>query len=105
MSNGRVYIVAGNYEEFKAYVRKHARCWPHDPIDDIVTRNPLRYVYVHDRMTIMGLVEINGFYIGTWRERPDIEEIQQVIAHIKQRTKLIENMSDLPLKIEDIHEN
>ena len=56
MSNGRVYIVAGNYEEF------------------------------------------NGFYIGTWRERPDIEEIQQVIAHVKQRTKLIEN-------IEDIHEN
>jgi len=53
---------------------------------------------VHDRMTIMGLVEINGFYIGTWRERPDIEEIQEVIAHIKQRTKLIEN-------IEDIHEN
>jgi len=92
MSNGRVYIVAGNYEEFKAYVRKH------DPIDDIVTWNTLRYVYVHDRMTIMGLVEINGFYIGTWRERPDIEEIQQVIAHIKQRTKLIEN-------IEDIHEN
>jgi len=79
MSNDRFYIVAGNYEEFKAYVVKNG------PIDDIITSGVTgRYVYVANRNIIMGLSEIKGFYIGTWRKREDIDAIKQQIDHIKQ---------------------
>jgi hypothetical protein len=81
MSNEKIYIVSGNYEEFKAYVVKNG------PIDDIITWDPRRYVYVANRNTIMGLSEIKGFYIGTWRKRKDIDAIKQQIDHIKQRMR------------------
>jgi hypothetical protein len=81
MSNEKIYIVSGNYEELIADVVKIGR------IDDITTWDPRRYVYVANRNTIMGLSEIKGFYIGTWRKREDIDAIKQQIDHIKQRMR------------------
>jgi len=64
------YIVAGNYNEYQAYVKRKPRieCY---------------YKYVATANTLRGLSSIDGFYIGSYESRPDIEEIKSAIAIIK----------------------
>lgn len=75
----KIYIVAGNMQEFKRYVQekyeyylKQAMLMP-------------EYVYVGGPHTLMGLNEIEGFYIGTWKDRPDLQYIQNRIQLIKTK--------------------
>lgn len=79
-----IYIVAGNYREFADYTRK--KQWEFmnastTSVGDIMTE--YRYVYSLD--ALHGLSEIKGVYIGTWRMRRDIDEIQTMIKIIKSR--------------------
>jgi len=64
------YIVAGNYNEYQAYVKRKPRieCY---------------YKYVSGTDTLRGLSSIDGFYIGSYESRPDIKEIKSAIAIIK----------------------
>jgi hypothetical protein len=41
------------------------------------------------------LTEIHGVYIGTWRERADIEEIKERIAIIKSRQNIQQDIDRL----------
>lgn len=69
------YIVAGNYEQYKEYVKRKPRieCY---------------YKYVFSIDTIHGLSEIEGAFIGTYDQRPDIEEIKRLITIIKSKQQL-----------------
>lgn len=69
-----IFIVAGNYEQFVEYTSRKKG-------------DGNFYCYVRDRTTLLGLSEVKGFYIGTWRDRPDIEEITHAIAVIKAKSK------------------
>jgi hypothetical protein len=73
---GKIYIVAGNYAEFKSYVSKKE---PHT----------VEYVYVSSPYTILGLTDIKGFYIGTYNRRDDIEKIKNLIYIIKCKNEII----------------
>jgi hypothetical protein len=66
------YIVSGTYEEYNEFVYKR--------------RNEVNtsYVYVQHATQLVGLSNIEGFYIGTYFKRPDIEEIKQRIAIAKR---------------------
>ena len=66
------YIVSGTYEEYNEFVYKR--------------RNEVNtsYVYVQHATQLTGLSNIEGFYIGTYFKRPDIEEIKQRIAIAKR---------------------
>jgi hypothetical protein len=66
------YIVAGNYNEYQAYVKRKPRI-------------EYYYKYVSSVDTIRGLSEINGAFIGTYDQRPDIEDIKDTIAVIKTK--------------------
>lgn len=68
------YIVAGNYNEYQAYVKRKPRieCY---------------YKYVANTDTLRGLSSIDGFYIGSYESRPDIHEIKTIIATIKAKHK------------------
>lgn len=66
----RKYIVAGNYEQFRAYIRKK---------NDINTE----YIYVDSPNKLKGLSEIEGYYIGTYYNRPDIQHIKEIIRITK----------------------
>jgi len=61
------FVVAGNRHEYNAHINK-------------MGYNPNEYVYVSDPLQLRGRIEIEGFYIGTYYDRPDIAEIQQIIA-------------------------
>ena len=66
------YIVSGTYEEYNEFVYKR--------------RNEVNtsYVYVQHATQLVGLSNIEGFYIGTYFKRPDIDDIRERIAIAKR---------------------
>jgi hypothetical protein len=81
MSRLKLFVVAGNYQEFQDFViRKRMKGFSYD------------FVYVSDRDMIRGLSTIRGFYIGTYRERPDWSEIRDAIAIIKAKENHLEEV-------------
>jgi hypothetical protein len=57
----KLFIIAGNYEQFREYQRK-------DTSSDIL-------VYVSSIDTLRGMREPKGKFIGTWYRREDINKI------------------------------
>ena len=65
------YIVSGTYKEYEEFMYKHR--------DDI----NVVYQYVDSPKTLTGLKNIEGFYIGTYYKRHDIEAIKDTIRMSK----------------------
>lgn len=79
------FIVAGNYAEYKDHIL-------HKGYD------PFEYVYVSDPVQLRGYTEIEGFYIGSYESRPDIDEIKETIAFIKAWSQSnVTNSSQSPM--------
>jgi hypothetical protein len=76
-----IYIVAGCYAEFHAYAKKKD--------------NRKKYKYVTDIRVLMGLSKIKGYYIGTYYNRTDIEDIKAYISIIKNRNVIEDNEEDI----------
>jgi hypothetical protein len=75
-----IWIVAGNRQEFDSYVKRKAQA-EHD------IRN-YKFVYTADEFR--GLDDIKGFYIGSYKSRPDIDDIKMAIAVRKSQKVLKE---------------
>jgi len=75
MIRNKKYIVAGNYDQYSAYVNNKRK--------DISNSNT-EYIYVNSAKNLVGIVNIEGFYIGTYYERKDISDIQDRIAISKR---------------------
>ena len=75
MIRNKKYIVAGNYDQYAAYVNNKRK--------DISNSNT-EYIYVSNAIDLIGIVNIEGFYIGTYYERKDISNIQDRIAISKR---------------------
>jgi len=76
-SRKSIYIVAGTHSEFKNYVITKVNT--HDNSFEFP-----RYIYVHSADVLRGLISLDGFFVGTWRERKDISEIKLAIKIIKR---------------------
>jgi hypothetical protein len=61
------FVVAGNRHEYNQHIHK-------------MGYNPNEYTFVSDPIQLRGLETIEGFYLGSYMDRPDIAEIQQIIA-------------------------
>ena len=73
-SNLKLFVVAGNYQEFQDFViRKRMKGFTYD------------FVYVSGADMLRGMNTIRGFYIGTYRQREDWSEIRDFIAIIKAK--------------------
>lgn len=66
----RKYIVAGNYNEYINYIKNK--------------ETNIEYIYVHNIKTLMGLTNIEGYYIGTYNSRKDIDDIKAMIDMVKK---------------------
>jgi hypothetical protein len=75
-----IHIVAGNFDEFQDFVIKKRQMGFH-----------FEYRYVCDINSIRGLDRIRGLYIGTYKDRPDLPEIQEFIYIIKSKHNFYEN--------------
>jgi hypothetical protein len=71
------YIVAGNYEEYNEFVFRHR---------DNRTES---FVYVDSYTQLKGLVNIEGYYTGTYYKRGDIGAIKEIIKMSKITTGYI----------------
>ena len=68
------YIVAGNRDQYLEYVRRKNL--------DISNTNT-EYIYVNSAKNLVGIVNIEGFYIGTYYKRHDIGAIKDIIKMSK----------------------
>ena len=69
------YVVAGTYDEYRSHLKKN-------------NYNPKDYRYVSSVLALHGLTDIQGFYIGRYAERVDIQEIREKINNIKFVSKI-----------------
>ena len=79
------YIVSGTYEEYNEFVYKRRN------------DNTTSYVYVQHATQLTGLSNIEGFYIGTYYKRTDIDDIKERIAlakHMSNTNKDIEQLAE-----------
>ena len=78
MSRMKLFVVAGNYQEFQDFViRKRMKGFSYD------------FVYVSKPEMLRGMTTIRGFYIGTYRDREDWPQIRDMIAIIKVKENAI----------------
>jgi hypothetical protein len=70
----RTFIVAGNYTEYHDWLKRKGY-------------SEIEYKYVMGAETLKGISAENlkGVFIGTWKNRSDIDEIRQQIAVIKSK--------------------
>ena len=61
------YIVAGNYQEYNEFMYRHR-----DTSNEV-------YVYVDSAEHLKGIVNIEGYYVGTYYKRHDFADIKEVI--------------------------
>ena len=77
------FVVAGNPEEYRTFMHKHK--------DDI----NVVYLYVDSPKDLKGMVNIEGYYTGTYYKRHDIGEIKEVIRVSKlYNAKVIHELTD-----------
>jgi len=83
------YIVSGNYDEYLEYLHIKSRT-------DINNMN-VEYIYVNSVKDLVGIIDIQGFYIGTYFKRPDIDDIKERIAlakHMSNTNKDIDQLAE-----------
>jgi len=85
----KIFIVAGNPKEFEDYQRKKLHEWT-EYGGELEGYFP-EYVYVSNANQLKGLNEIEGYYIGSYEDRTDLDEITWCIKAIKAR-KTIEDV-------------
>lgn len=64
----KVYIVAGTRSQFVTWMESKG-----------LSPNDENYVYVSHASKLIGAEDPHGFYIGTYYERPDINDISELI--------------------------
>lgn len=89
----KIFIVAGNHNEFESYKQRKLYEWSVGPSAKI---DPFpEYVYVQNAWQLKGLNEIEGYFIGTYKNRTDLEEIEWSIKAIKGRQNNVDNLKSV----------
>jgi len=85
-SNLKLFVVAGNSQEFQDFViKKRMKGFTYD------------FVYIANAEELRGMSTIRGFYIGTYRDRSDWPEIRDAIAIIKVKENASQDdLTDIP---------
>jgi hypothetical protein len=85
----RCLVIAGNHDEYQHYVRKRIAADP----TKLTTRD---FAYVYDHEVLRGRSEVHGVFIGSFRNRKDLEEIVFMIRIIN---KIPQGVQILPCEI------
>lgn len=60
------YIIAGSYAEYKDFLKRKSF-------------NSDEYKFVSNSNVLRGMRNVHGYYVGSWRQRTDIEDIKLAI--------------------------
>lgn len=87
----KIFIIAGNFQQAAEFRKKKAKeLW--DAGKDISLSH---FVIVDGPESFRGFSDVHGFFVGTFRERPDIKDIVREIRRINllpASTMVIPNM-------------
>jgi len=86
----KIFIVAGNVQEFESYKAKKLVEWT-EYGGELEGYFP-EYVCVDNAWQLKGLNEVEGYYIGSYEDRPDLDEIEWCIKAIKGRMNNVDNL-------------
>jgi hypothetical protein len=85
--NEKIFIIAGNYNEYKDWVQKNmARLYSEN--NSISLSN---FVYVDSIDRLRGRKEVHGFFIGSYENRADYRKIKAYIEIVNSVNKVIKN--------------
>ena len=85
--NEKIFIVAGNYAEYKDWVQKNMmRLYSEN--NSISLSN---FVYVDSIDRLRGRKEVHGFFVGSYANRTDFEKIKDYIDLVNFLNKTIQN--------------
>jgi hypothetical protein len=89
----KIFIVAGNVQEFETYRSKKLHEWTEygGPDKEYFPE----YVCVHNAWQLKGLNEIEGYYIGSYKNRTDLDEVDWCIKAIKGRQNNVDNLKGI----------
>jgi len=88
----KLFIICGNHQEYQEFVNKKISSLTESfRITD--------FVYVSSPKAFVGHSNPHGWFIGTWRELPDIREILEVMATCYHDQKVPESVIDAWQKI------
>ena len=73
----KYYVIAGNIVQFKAFAKKKVQDFWNLGISHITLSH---FIYVDSRERLMGVRNPSGFFIGTWKDHPNIESIMVTLA-------------------------
>ena len=82
--NQKIFIIAGTYDQYRSWIkdmRNIDRIYQADPSRSISLSN---FVYVSGPDQFRGHNEVHGYFVGTYRDRPDIRDIVREIRRINQ---------------------
>ena len=71
IQNNKYFIVAGTLAEFRTWVQLNRGRFAYNTLYD--------FIYVDRPMVFLGHTNPHGFFVGTFRQRPDLFEIVQTI--------------------------
>jgi hypothetical protein len=80
--NRRIFIVSGNHEQYKSWIRDMKN------INKIYQADPHRSISLSDFVYLAGVEqfrghnEVHGYFVGSFRDRPDIRDIVREIRRI-----------------------
>jgi hypothetical protein len=77
----RIYVIAGNHAQANDYIRRKCEERFKNGETNVSMSD---YSYVSTPDTFRGLREVHGVFIGTFRDRPDLEEIVHTIRLINR---------------------
>jgi hypothetical protein len=69
------YVICGDSREYFDYLKR-------------TNTGTHTHVYLHDAEQIRGLSEVHGVFVGSWRERPEINDIIWAIRVINDKHPL-----------------
>ena len=88
----KTFVIAGTAEQAKVWINNHLK---KRQLAGETTISLSEYVVVHGSDVLRGRGEVHGVFIGTWRERGDIEEIIEILftqrIHVSPQLERIRN--------------
>lgn len=73
----KIYVIAGNHQQFTAFARKKlTEEWDKSITDNTPFNKSMSdFVYIREPDQLLGVNNPKGYLVGTWRELPDIKNI------------------------------
>lgn len=93
----KYYVIAGNAHQATDFIKRKAHeLWTAG--DSFISLS--HFVYVSDVLTLRGVRNPHGFFIGTWRDRRDIHEILYQLMVLVHDTETFDKLSKLKSELE-----